>query len=73
MLFFFNFIFINEHQKSITGSKKNKSFKKAAQLFPILIINHHIRMVSEDHALKTAVMMLKIQLLITEINDILKY
>ncbi len=30
-------------------------------------------MISEDHALKTGVMMLKIQRCITEINDILKY
>ncbi len=36
--------------------------------------NQHIRMISEDHmTLKTGVMMLKIQLRITEINYILKY
>ncbi len=36
--------------------------------------NQHIRMISEDHVtLKTEVMMLKIQLCITEINYILKY
>jgi len=49
----------------------------AAQLCSTLIIirnvswaaNHHIRMISEDHVtLKTGVMMLKIQLHITEIN-----
>ncbi len=34
----------------------------------------HIRMISEDHVtLKTGVMMLKIQLCITEINNTLKY
>ncbi len=39
-----------------------------------LIINQHIRMISEDHVtLKTGVMMLKIQLCFTGINDILKY
>ncbi len=43
MLFFFNFLFINEPQKSITGSKKKK--KNPAQLFPSLIINQHIRMI----------------------------
>jgi len=37
-------------------------------------MNHHIRMISEDHVtLKTAVMMLKIQLHITEIHYSLKY
>ncbi len=55
---------------------------KAAQLFSTLIIirnvswtaNQHIRMISEDYVtLKTGVMMLKIQLRITEINYILKY
>ncbi len=36
--------------------------KKVSQ-FPTLIINQHIIMISEDHVtLKTAVMMLKIQL-----------
>ncbi len=36
--------------------------------------NQHISMISEDHVtLKTGVMMLKIQLHITEINSILKY
>ncbi len=36
--------------------------------------NQHIRMISEDHVtLKTEVMMLKIQLRITEINYILQY
>ncbi len=54
----------------------------AAQLFSTLIIirnvswaaNQHIRMISEDHVtLKTGVMMLKIQLRITEINYILTY
>ncbi len=52
----------------------------AAQLFSTLIIirnvswaaNQHIRMISEDHVtLKTGVMMLKIQLCITEINYII--
>ncbi len=55
----------------------------AAQLFSTLMIiirnvswavNQHIRMISEDHVtLKTGVMMLKIQLHITEINYILTY
>ncbi len=54
----------------------------AAQLISTLIIirniswaaNNHIRMISEDHVtLKTGVMMLKIQLFIAEINDILQY
>ncbi len=45
---YFYFLFINEPQKSIMGSKKKKKKKKeAAQLFPILIINQHIRMISE--------------------------
>ncbi len=36
--------------------------------------NQHIRMISEDHVtLKTGVMMLKMQLCFTGINDILKY
>jgi len=51
------------------------------QLFSTLIIrdvtwavNQYIRMISEDHVtLKTGVMMLKIQLRITEINYTLKY
>ncbi len=52
----------------------------AANLISALIIirnvswaaNQHIRMISEDHVtLKTGVMMLKIQMHITEINDIL--
>ncbi len=39
-----------------------------------LIINQHIKMISEDHVtLKTGVMMLKIQLCFTGINCILKY
>ncbi len=39
-----------------------------------LAANQHIRMISEDHVtLKTGVMMLKIQLRITEINYILQY
>ncbi len=55
---------------------------EAAQLFSTLIIirnvswaaNQHIIMISEDHVtLKTGVMMLKIQLRITEINYILLY
>ncbi len=55
---------------------------EAAQLFSTLIIirnvswaaTQHIRMISEDHVtLKTAVMMLKIQLRIIGINHILKY
>ncbi len=38
------------------------------------MINQHIIMISEDHVTqKTGVMMLKIQLRITEINYILKY
>ncbi len=46
---------------------------EAAQRFPKLIINPYIIMISEDHVtLETRVMMLKIQLRITEINDILK-
>ncbi len=54
----------------------------AAWLFSTLLIirngswaaNQHIRMISEDHVpLKTGVMMLKIQLRITEINYILQY
>ncbi len=36
---------------------------EAAQMFPTLMINQHIIMISEDHVkLKTGVMMLKIQL-----------
>ncbi len=55
---------------------------KKQQLFSTLIIirnvswaaNQHIRMISEDHVtLKTGVMMLKIQLRITEINYVLQY
>ncbi len=55
---------------------------EAAQLFSALIIirkvswavNQYIIMISEDHVtLKTGVMMLKIQLHITEINYILLY
>ncbi len=39
-----------------------------------LIINHHIIMISEDHVmLKTAVMMLKIQRCVTEINYTLRH
>ncbi len=55
----FNFLFIKESWKIITGHKQYE----AAKLFPTLIINQHIRMISEDHVtLKTEVMMLKIQL-----------
>ncbi len=55
---------------------------EAAQLFTTLTIiinvswaaNQHIIMISEDHVtLKTGVMMLKIQLRITEINYILTH
>ncbi len=39
-----------------------------------MFLEHHIIMISEDHVtLKTAVMMLEIQLRITEINYILQY
>ncbi len=56
------------------GSKKKKKKKKAAQLFPVLIINQHIKMISEgsrdtedwsNDAENSA--------LIAEINYILKY
>ncbi len=55
---------------------------EATQLFSTLMIirnvswaaNQHIRLISEDHVtLKTAVMMLKIQLRITGINHVLQY
>ena len=43
MLFFLTFYSSKNPEKSITGFKKYK----AAQLFPMLIINQHIRMISE--------------------------
>ncbi len=44
------------------------------QIRMIYILYKNIRMISEDHVtLKTGVMMLKIQLRITGINDILQY
>ncbi len=45
MLLFLFFLFINEPQEVSQVPKKKK--KKAAQLFLILIINQHIRMISE--------------------------
>ncbi len=39
----FNFYSSKNPEKSITGSKK----KKASQLFPTLIMNQHIRMISK--------------------------
>ncbi len=47
---------------------------KSSTTVSTLMINPYIRLISEDHVtLKTGEMMLKIQLNITEINDILKY
>ncbi len=60
--------------KWVPKKKRKKNKKKTAQLFPILIINQHIRMISEgsrdtedwsNDAENSA--------LITEINYILKY
>ncbi len=42
-------------------------------MFPTLIINQHIRMISERSCDTEDVMMLKIQLCITTINYVLKY
>ncbi len=80
MLFFWTFY------SSVNPEKYNESQflqkYEAAQLFSTLLIirnvswaaNQHIIMISEDHVtLKTGVMMLKIQLRITEINYILTY
>uniref|UniRef100_A0A671RMH2 Uncharacterized protein n=1 Tax=Sinocyclocheilus anshuiensis TaxID=1608454 RepID=A0A671RMH2_9TELE len=71
MLFFLTFYSSKNPEKSIAVSKKNKYL--SAHLLIILKINQHIRMISEDHVtLYTGVMMLEIQLCITEINYILK-
>ncbi len=53
---------------------KKLQLPKKYEAVSTLIINQHIIMISEDHVtLKPAVMMLKIQRCITEINSILKY
>ncbi len=44
-MFFFNFLFIKESWKIITGPKQYQ----AAKPFPTLIINQHIIKISEDH------------------------
>ncbi len=73
----FKFLFFKECRKQLSQFLQKYC---AAQLFSILIIirnvcwavYQYIIMISEDHVtLKTGVMMLKIQLRITEINDIL--
>ncbi len=77
MLFFWTFYSSKNAAKWNTSQFTQKYW--AAQLFPALIIirnvswavNQYIIMISEDHVtLKTGVMMLKIQLRITEINYI---
>ncbi len=70
-----HFLFICQSWKIICSTVSTEIW--TAQLFSTLIIirnvswavNQYIRMISEDHVtLKTGVMMLKIQLRITEIN-----
>ncbi len=66
----FNFVLIKE------SNKKYHRFQKQLNSTTVstLIINQHIRIISEDHVtLKTGAMMLKIQLCFTEINSILKH
>ncbi len=68
MLFFFTF-YKSEYPKKISRVPKQNMMQHTATL----IINQNIIMFSEDHVtLKTAVMMLKLQRSITEINYILK-
>ncbi len=79
MLFF---LLIKESKKKVTPVPKNikqhNSFTVVNQHIrsATLIIIQHFRMISEGSyhvTLKTGVMMLKIQLCFTGINDILKY
>jgi len=65
-----NFLFIKENYTKILCSTTVFNIDNNQKCF--LIINQYIIMISEDHViLKTGVMMLKIQLHITEINYIL--
>ncbi len=80
MLFFWTFYSSVNPEKSNVARFPQK-YSSAQQFSTLIIIrnvswaaNQHIRMISEDHVtLKTGVMMLKIQLRITEINYILTY
>ncbi len=57
MLLFY-FVFIKESKKKVSHVPKNNMKQHKVST---LIINQHIRMISEDHVtLKTGVMMLKI-------------
>ena len=61
------------HRRILKKVSQIPKYYLVAQLLIVLIINHHIFMISKDHVtLKTGGMMLKIQLHITEINYILK-
>ncbi len=61
----------------LESKKKHHMFQKtifSSTTVSTLIINQHIIMISEDHVtLKTAVMMLKMQRCVIEINYCLKY
>uniref|UniRef100_A0A672MW18 Kinesin-like protein KIF13A n=1 Tax=Sinocyclocheilus grahami TaxID=75366 RepID=A0A672MW18_SINGR len=64
-----------DHQEALHGRglHPSRSALGSSQLLIILIINQHIRMISEDHVtLYSGVMMMEIQLCIAEINYILK-